>query len=149
MKPVGIHHVNLMFDDIDASRASSTARRMGFDELERPDFGFPGLWFQMGAHQLHMQPGTAPDTFQHFALEVDDLDAVLEELASAGFDVDGEPDGGRRGQAGLPHRPDRQHHRAEPTRLSRMTGGARGRLAARTRPTTTRCCAATSPASRD
>ena len=82
MKPVGIHHVNLMFDDIDAAR-EFYARRLGFDEIERPDFGFPGLWFQMGAQQLHMQPGHAPDTFQHFALEVDDIDAVLEELADA------------------------------------------------------------------
>ena len=83
MKPVGIHHVNLMFDDIDVARAFY-GETHGFDEIERPDFGFPGLWFQMGAQQLHMQPGTAPDTFQHFALEVDDLDAVLEELATTG-----------------------------------------------------------------
>jgi glyoxylase I family protein len=90
VKPVGIHHVNLMFDDIDASR-EFYRDVMGFDEIERPDFGFPGLWFQMGAHQLHMQPGHAPDTFQHFALEVDDMDAVLEELESKGFHVDASP----------------------------------------------------------
>lgn len=90
MKPVGIHHVNVMFDDIDSAR-DFYANVMGFDEIERPDFGFPGLWFQMGAQQLHLQPGRAPDSFQHFALEVDDLDAVLEELAARGLDVQAGP----------------------------------------------------------
>ena len=85
MKPVGIHHVNLMFDDIDAAR-EFYAGVMGFDEIERPDFGFPGLWFQMGAQQLHMQPGKAPDSFQHFALEVDDMDAALAHLKARGIE---------------------------------------------------------------
>lgn len=90
MKPVGIHHVNVMFDDIDAARAFY-GETLGFDEVERPDFGFPGLWFQMGAQQLHLQEGKAPDSFQHFALEVDDLGAVLEELASRGLRVTASP----------------------------------------------------------
>ena len=84
MKPVGIHHVNLMFEDIDVAR-KFYGETLGFEEIQRPDFGFPGLWFQMGAQQLHMQPGTAPETFQHFALEVDDLDSVLAELAERGL----------------------------------------------------------------
>ncbi len=86
MKPVGIHHVNILFDDIDATRAFYSVT-LGFEEIERPDFGVPGLWFQMGAQQLHLSPGAAPDSFQHFALEVDDIDAVLEELASRGLEV--------------------------------------------------------------
>ncbi len=90
MKPVGIHHVNLMFEDIDVARRFY-GETLGFDEIERPDFGFPGLWFQMGAQQLHMQPGKAPETFQHFALEVDDLDGVLEELATRGLEVEASP----------------------------------------------------------
>ena len=51
MKPVGIHHVNLMFDDIDAAR-EFYGDVMGFDEIERPDFGFPGLWFQNPATHI-------------------------------------------------------------------------------------------------
>jgi glyoxylase I family protein len=90
VKPVGIHHVNLMFEDIDAAR-EFYGKKLGFEELERPDFGFPGLWFQMGEHQLHMQPGTAPVTFQHFALEVEDLKSILEELAEQGLDVEASP----------------------------------------------------------
>jgi len=86
VKPVGIHHVNLMFDDIDAAR-EFYGETMGFEELPRPDFGFPGLWFQMGAHQLHLMPGAAPASFQHFALEVEDLDATLAELAERGLVV--------------------------------------------------------------
>jgi catechol 2,3-dioxygenase-like lactoylglutathione lyase family enzyme len=86
VKPVGIHHVNLLFDDIDAARVFY-AETMGFEEIERPDFGFPGLWFRMGAHQLHLSPGAAPGTLQHFALEVEDLDESLADLASRGLAV--------------------------------------------------------------
>jgi len=90
VKPVGIHHVNLLFEDIDEARAFY-GETMGFEELERPDFGFPGIWFQMGAQQLHLMPGEAPGTSQHFALEVEDLDAVLAELAERGLVVEGSP----------------------------------------------------------
>jgi catechol 2,3-dioxygenase-like lactoylglutathione lyase family enzyme len=90
VKPVGIHHVNLLFDDIDAAR-EFYAETMGFEQLERPDFGFPGLWFQMGAHQLHLMEGAAPDSGQHFALEVEDLDAALADLASRGLVVEAFP----------------------------------------------------------
>ncbi len=90
MKPVGIHHVNLMFEDIDVAR-EFYGETLGFEELDRPDFGFPGLWFQMGEHQLHMQPGTAPVTFQHFALEIEDMDSTLKELAERGLDITASP----------------------------------------------------------
>jgi glyoxylase I family protein len=90
VKPVGIHHVNVMFDDIDVAR-EFYGETLGFEELDRPDFGFPGLWFQMGTQQLHLQPGAAPDSFQHFALEVDDLDAVLIELAERGLVIAASP----------------------------------------------------------
>jgi catechol 2,3-dioxygenase-like lactoylglutathione lyase family enzyme len=86
VKPVGIHHVNLLFDDIDAAR-TFYAETMGFEEIERPDFGFPGLWFRMGEHQLHLSPGAAPNSLQHFALEVEDLDAALADLADRGLVV--------------------------------------------------------------
>jgi catechol 2,3-dioxygenase-like lactoylglutathione lyase family enzyme len=86
MKPVGIHHVNLLFADLDEAR-TFYREVMGFEELERPDFGFPGAWFRMGAHQLHLRPGAAPGSLHHFALEVDDLDAALAELAERGLVV--------------------------------------------------------------
>jgi catechol 2,3-dioxygenase-like lactoylglutathione lyase family enzyme len=86
VKPVGIHHVNLLFDDLDAAR-EFYGGTMGFEELPRPDFGFPGAWFRMGAHQLHLSPGAAPGSLQHFALEVDDLDAALADLATRGLVV--------------------------------------------------------------
>jgi len=90
VKPVGIHHVNILFQDLDEARAFY-GETLGFEEIERPDFGFPGLWFQMGAQQLHLGPGAAPESFQHFALEVDDLDAVLADLATRGLDVAASP----------------------------------------------------------
>lgn len=101
MKPVGIHHVNLLFEDIDATR-EFYRETMGFEEIDRPDFGFPGLWFQMGAQQLHLMEGPAPDSLQHFALEVDDLDTVLADLAARGLVVSaGDPVPGAGRQAFL------------------------------------------------
>jgi glyoxylase I family protein len=90
VKPVGIHHVNLLFRDLDEAR-EFYGEVMGFEELDRPDFGFPGAWFQMGAHQLHLMEGEAPGTGQHFALEVDDMDEVLADLAERGLVVEASP----------------------------------------------------------
>jgi len=85
---VGVHHVNLMVDDLDAATRFYT-EVLGFEPVDRPDFGFPGAWFRMGAHQLHLQ--TVPEPLdrsgQHFALEVADIDAAADALTARGVDV--------------------------------------------------------------
>lgn len=85
---VGVHHVNLMVDDLDAATRFYT-EVLGFTPTDRPDFGFPGAWFRMGAHQLHLQ--TVPEALersgQHFALEVSDIDAAVAALEAHGVEV--------------------------------------------------------------
>jgi len=85
VRVLGIHHVNLLVDDLDAAVRFYTDV-MGFTPLDRPDFGFPGAWFRMGAHQLHLQTTDGPKqkSGQHFALEVTELDAVADELEARG-----------------------------------------------------------------
>ena len=84
MKVRGLHHVNLVVRDVD--EAVEFYHRIGFESVERPDFGFPGAWLQMGDDQLHLtvRADVQVDPVQHFALAVDDLDGCLSELERVG-----------------------------------------------------------------
>ena len=68
-------------------------RILGLSPVERPDFGFPGAWYGLGPSQLHLierEPSnaTSPDpTSAHFAIEVDDLDKLRQELVAAGYEI--------------------------------------------------------------
>lgn len=92
MATLGIHHVNVLVDDLDAARRFYTGV-MGFVEAARPDFGFPGAWFQMGAQQLHLTPSDVPErkSAQHFALQVSDLDTLCRDLEAKGARIDRVP----------------------------------------------------------
>jgi catechol 2,3-dioxygenase-like lactoylglutathione lyase family enzyme len=91
-----LQHVNLLVDDLDAAEHFYGAL-LGWPHANRPDFGFPGAWFDLGHGQLHLvvvdrmpEPSGA-----HFAVEVDDLDEVVGSLERAGVKVS--PGGGTRG----------------------------------------------------
>ena len=56
---------------------------IGFSELKRPEFIFPGAWFDLGnGQELHLIEGESliesGDKTLHFAFEVDNFDAVFE-----------------------------------------------------------------------
>ena len=85
-----LHHVAVCVTDVDAARRFYT-EVLGFTERsDRPDFGFPGAWLDVGGQQVHlmqvadMPPGAAS---QHFALRVDDLDAAVEAIEARGVSV--------------------------------------------------------------
>jgi glyoxylase I family protein len=88
MKAAGIHHVGLVVTDVEAARRFYLDR-LGFSEREdRPDFGFDGAWLQVGDQQVHLiQTNDAAPGGGHFALRVDDLDAVVAELRASGLKV--------------------------------------------------------------
>src|SRR3954452_1343210 len=88
MRPLGVHHVSINVDDVDA------ARRFYVDVLglterdDRPDFGFGGAWLDAGGQQVHLIEAAPPaDAGQHFAVLVADLDATVAELRSRGVEV--------------------------------------------------------------
>jgi glyoxylase I family protein len=86
-----LHHVSVGVDDLEAARRFYTDV-LGLAELDtRPDFGFPGAWLDLGVGQLHLVPsgervGPLPGG-PHFALQVDDLDAVVGEIEAKGVTV--------------------------------------------------------------
>jgi len=85
---VGVHHVNIQVADVAAARAFYGGV-LGLPELTRPDFTVDGIWFQLGTQQLHIgeaEGHRGPDR-QHFAVQVDDLDAAVATIESRGGTV--------------------------------------------------------------
>jgi glyoxylase I family protein len=91
-----LHHVNLLVDDLEAA-TTFYGEVLGWPTADRPDFGFPGAWFDLVHGQLHLVvvDRMPPPSGAHFAVEVDDLDEVVRNLAAAGVDVS--PGGGTPG----------------------------------------------------
>lgn len=85
----GVHHVSINVTD--TARSLSYYRDLlGLLHLDRPAFGFDGAWLGLpDGRQLHLieTADVPPDLGQHLAFSVDDLDAVVEALRTAGFEV--------------------------------------------------------------
>jgi glyoxylase I family protein len=88
MQATGIHHVALNVTDVEAAVDFYT-KYLGFvARTDRPDFGIGGAWLDVGDQQVHLLAVPPPAACgQHFALQVDDLDAAVIELRSAGITV--------------------------------------------------------------
>lgn len=88
MKPLAVHHVSINVDDVDAALSFYTDL-LGLEVRDdRPDFGFGGAWLDAGAQQVHLIEAPVPDhKGQHFALAVEDLAAVVDELRGRGLSV--------------------------------------------------------------
>ena len=88
MKPLGVHHVSINVDDVDAALTFYTDV-LGLERREdRPDFGFGGAWLNAGGQQLHLIEAPLPTNHgQHFALHVGDLAGVVDELRGRGQTV--------------------------------------------------------------
>ena len=81
MQPLAVHHVSINVSDVDE------ALRFYVDVLgltprtDRPDFGFGGAWLDVGGQQVHLiEAAPPPNVGQHFAVQVGDLAAVIDEL---------------------------------------------------------------------
>jgi len=85
----GVHHVSLNVTDA-AESTRFYVDVLGFAERsDRPDFPFDGAWLQVGDQQVHLLEVAdfVPPKGQHFALQVDDLDAMRVELIERGVEV--------------------------------------------------------------
>ncbi|HZS14591.1 MAG TPA: VOC family protein [Candidatus Dormibacteraeota bacterium] len=84
----GIHHVQVNVTDV--GRAVAFYESLGMAvRSDRPDVGSEGAWLDAGGQQLHLsKKESVPDgAGQHFALELDDLDAVLAALRARGIEA--------------------------------------------------------------
>ena len=91
------HHYSLDVSDIEVSRRFY-GDLLGLSEIDRPDFGIPGVWYQAGPVQLHliqtpdgMDVGTRAPSLNplsaHIAFEIDSYERVEAELREAGIDM--------------------------------------------------------------
>lgn len=91
--------MSVQITDLDRSRAFYEDV-LGFEECARPDFGFPGVWYQLGDVQVHligeipgMDRSTPPESLSpaatHLAFQIDDYVATMDELQSKGVEAVG------------------------------------------------------------
>jgi catechol 2,3-dioxygenase-like lactoylglutathione lyase family enzyme len=98
---LGVHHVAISAADLAVTK-EFYGSILGLEELPRPDFPIRGVWYSLGAQELHI--GIVPATqtgrrFDHFAISVhpDRYHAYIDKIRRNGGEV-GEP---QRGPDGL------------------------------------------------
>lgn len=99
-----IDHIAVIARDLERSR-HFYEDILGMEAVGRPDFPFPGLWFQAGATQIHVIlesaeagpagpakfGGTMPARGSHFAFEVTSCAEATEKLMAAGIEITAGP----------------------------------------------------------
>ena len=96
-----LDHVAIHVADVEVSR-SFYVDVLQLRELPRPDFDFPGAWFAIGSHELHLIGDRSKDVNSHhrgthFAVRITDVAPVAERLEShdVEFIPKARPDGAR------------------------------------------------------
>jgi len=88
MKVVGLHHVSINVRDVEAAQTFYVDVLGLCSRGDRPAFAFDGAWLDAGTQQVHLIESAVPDDRgQHFALQVEDLDAAVADLRRRGVDV--------------------------------------------------------------
>ncbi len=96
MKIVALLHVTFLIADVGRSRAFYEGILGLTENPDRPDLGFPGVWYDLGKHQqIHLMQLPSPDAGQqrpvhggrdrHAALAVRDIAALRIKLKEAGI----------------------------------------------------------------
>lgn len=95
-----IHHVSINVTDLERSRRFY-GDILGLEEIERPDFPFPGAWYQLGDRQLHLIVHDPARTLRgttevdscdgHFALRVRSYRQTRDYLISMGLRAKDQP----------------------------------------------------------
>jgi glyoxylase I family protein len=89
MKLNGVHHVSVEVADVEKA-ADFYSGVLGLERIERPDLGFPGVWFRSGAQEIHLihreghQGSEEQRIGHHFALRVEDIESARKELEAQG-----------------------------------------------------------------
>jgi len=86
-------HAALLVTDLDRAQ-QFYSRVVGLKEKARPDFDFPGTWYDLGECELHLMVTSEPlppadkrpRRDNHIAFHVDDLEAAKQALEEAGLE---------------------------------------------------------------
>ena len=78
------NHVSVSAPNIDES-VRFYVDLFGMEEVPAPNFGYPLRWLRVGDLQLHLYPRPEARTSAHFALEVDDFDALYRRAREMGI----------------------------------------------------------------
>lgn len=94
------HHVSLPVTDLQKAKHFYGENR-GFPEIERPNFDFPGAWYQLGNQQLHLIVYPEAETIRskdqidtketHLAVRVKSYKKTLQKLKNKGVFVKEKP----------------------------------------------------------
>lgn len=97
MNVAGLHHVLVPVTNLDRAKAFY-GELLGFPEVARPDFEYPGAWYRFANGQefhLIVYPYSTlrgsknlDDRDVHFAFRVSDFEATVERLRAAGYKED-------------------------------------------------------------
>ncbi|RKQ32486.1 VOC family protein [Oceanobacillus halophilus] len=92
----GLHHVSLSVTDLEKAK-EFYGNILGFEELDRPNFDFPGAWYKIGDLQLHLIVYDDSETLRtsrnieskegHFAIRVKNYYQTLRYLQEAGVEI--------------------------------------------------------------
>ena len=92
-----VHHVSFAVSDLQRSRRFYQ-EILGLEEIPRPDFGVPGVWYRAGGSEVHLigapegaDLGTRPSSLNplanHQAFRIEDYRKALEFLRSRNVEV--------------------------------------------------------------
>lgn len=94
MKIIQFLHASILVMDVAASRAFYEGVLGLSPSAQRPDLGFPGVWYEIGAQQIHLLAlAGAPQYIahehggrdRHIALSIDDIDGLKDKLDAKGI----------------------------------------------------------------
>ena len=94
MKITQLLHASILAMDVAKARAFYEGVLGLTPSQQRPDLGFPGVWYELGAQQIHVLAlAAAPQPIahehggrdQHIALAIDDIDALKAKLDAQGI----------------------------------------------------------------
>ncbi|MBN8193017.1 VOC family protein [Bacillus sp. NTK074B] len=96
IKYKSLHHVSLNVTDLEKAK-TFYGKTLCLKEIERPDFDFPGAWYDIQGQQLHLIVDPSSQTLRsdkylssregHFALRVESYDDTLQWLKDSGVEV--------------------------------------------------------------
>jgi len=97
-----LHHISLTVTDLERAK-NFYSKTLCLKEIQRPDFDFPGAWYEIGSQQLHLIVDPTSQTIRtdksissregHFALRVENFADTLNWLKQNEVEILEKPDG--------------------------------------------------------